>query len=320
MTAQEYIDSKLEELRKPSEALKPDKEELVDEIFRLIMSKKFRKYSAKPELQEHMKSAIKLNVENNEPINLTFLHGAYKLWRLDEAPEVDWAELFALMYYSSWVKPVCAIYEPGVWFDFFVDDLIVPKLNNVDIKVVEDYLASYKKLMDFLKPYQPENLKMTYTTVGSRFNSPEAFEESLQKNMAATSKELPVLTEQEKAMVELNTKVTEEQSRDLEWREKVFHLHNAYSQTKAEPGYHNQPTKIKVFTQPLPTGMVMSVGTTKDSVAKFWVGVGALSPRDDSFRQIILSPSQLEKSNFNWEDMNIEGLSGKNFSKIRVLR
>ncbi len=324
MTAQEYMETKLEELKQPVIIDVPeDKAQLASSIFRLLMSKKFRKYAATPELQEHMLSAIKLNIENDEPINLTFLHGAYKLWRLEETPEADWAELFSLTYYSNWIKQVCAIYKPGVWFDFFVDDLIIPIIDNVDTVDINKYIASYQNVMDFLKPYQPSNLNMTITPVSSRFSSPEAFNESLRVNVEKTKSSLenglPVLTDADKAMVELNTKVTEKQKQDPQWREKVLLTHNAYMITKAEPGYHNQPAKIKVFTQPLPTGMVIAVGSSKDSVAKFWVGIGALRPRNDSFRQIILSPNQLNEAKYAWEDVQFAGLEGKNFNRIRVL-
>lgn len=324
MTAQDYIQTKLNNLSESvGIAVPADNEQLIETIFRLLMSKKFRKYAATPELQEHMKAAIRLNVEAGEPINLTFLHGAYKLWRLDESPEVDWAELFALMHYTNWVKPVCEVYGPGVWFDFFVDDYIVPKLNNVDLADIEAYIASYQRLMDFLKTYQPKNLRMTITAVGSRFASAQAFDDSLAASLRAYAADmggkLPELSDSERASVELNTKVTDEQAKDPQWREKVIQLHNAYMRTKAEPGYHNQPTKIKVFTQPLPTGMVVAVGSTKDSVAKFWVGVGALLPRNDSFRQIVLSPSQLQTADYNWQEVRIDGLTGKNFTKVRVL-
>ncbi|HMI09974.1 MAG TPA: hypothetical protein VK497_06270 [Candidatus Saccharimonadales bacterium] len=324
MTAKQYLETKLEELKQPAALDIPEnKELLVDAIFKLLMSKKFRKYAATPELQKHMLSAIALNVENNEPINLTFLHGAYKLWRFDEAPEADWAELFSLMYYSNWVKPVCAIYKPGVWFDFFVDDLIIPVLDNIEPSDVEQYLASYQNIMHFLKPYQPENLKMTVTPVGSQFSSPEEFNKSLQLNIKKVESSpdggLPTLTDADKAMVELNTKATDEQRSDPQWREKVLLIHNAYMSTKAEPGYHNQPTKIKVFTQPLPNGMVMAVGSSKDSVAKFWVGIGALRPRDDSFRQIILTPNQLKEASYAREAIELTGLMGENFKRIRIL-
>lgn len=64
---------------------------------------------------------------------------------------------------------------------------------------------------------------------------------------------------------------------------------------------------------------VIPIGTTKTSVVKFWVGVGALQKREDSFIETILSPSQIEKSKFVWESTTIKGLEGKNFKKIRVV-
>ncbi len=325
MTAQDYIQNKLEELRQPTDLEKPkNPDELIDAIFKALMSKKFRKYTANEELRQSARNAIKLNVEKNEPINLTFLHGAYKLWRLEEAPEVDWAELFSLMYYTNWVKPICELYEPGVWFDFFVDDYIVNRLNNIPMADIHAYIESYQKLMDFLKPYQPVNLKMTITTVGSQFPSEEAFNNSLQGNLekltATTPGGLPVLNDAQRTMVELNAKPTTEQLKDPKWREKVFHLHNAYMPTKAEPGYHKgRPEKIMVFTQPLPSGTTISVGTTKSSIMKFWIGVGALQPNKESYSQVILSQGQLAKTKYELESTEIQGLDGKNFKQIRIL-
>ncbi|HEY2003744.1 MAG TPA: hypothetical protein VGH44_01350 [Candidatus Saccharimonadia bacterium] len=326
MTPQDYILSKLDDLAEPSAQPVPANDYgLQEAIFRAVMSKKFRKYSANDTLVEHVREAIRVNVEQRHPINFTFLHGAYKLWRLKESPEADWAELFALMYYTRWVKAICEIYEPGVWFDFFVDDLIVPKIDNIPLKDIHTYISSYQAVMDFLKPYQPKNLKMTITPVGSRFESPEAFDQSLTRSLAkliaATPGGLPQLTAEQRASVELNTKVTLDQTRDPLWKEKVYHLHNAYMATKAEPGYHkNRPEKILVFTQPLPSGTMISVGTTKDSVMKFWVGAGVLRPKVDSYRQLILSPAQLEETSFEFVDMEIPKLTGKNFKRIRILK
>ena len=325
MTAQDYIQTKLDELKQPVHLSKPENtEKLVEAIFASLMSKKFRKYSANDELKDYIKNAIQLNVEKNEPINVTFLHGAYKLWRLEEAPEADWAELFSLMYYSSWVKTVCALYEPGVWFDFYVDGYIVTRLNNIPDEDIRTYIKSYQSLIDFLKPYQPSNLKMTITTVGEQFSSEEAFDKSLHSNLekltAETTGGLPELSDAQRAMVELNTKPTEEQLEDPLWREKVYHLHNAYGATKAEPGYHKgRPEKIIAFTQPLPNGATISVGTTKSSIMKFWIGVGVLEPKSDRYKQVIVSPIQLENLDFDWEDIDIK-IEGKNFKRIRVVK
>ena len=64
---------------------------------------------------------------------------------------------------------------------------------------------------------------------------------------------------------------------------------------------------------------MLAVGSTKGSTMKFWVGAGALKPRDDSFRQVILSPGQLAKTKFHFEPAALEGLTGKNFQAIRII-
>jgi hypothetical protein len=325
MTAQEYIQTKLEELRKPLDLPTPQNdEELAEAIFKLLMSKKFRKYSATPEFIEHIKQSIRGHIEAGTPINITFTHGAYKLWRFKESPEVDWAELFALMYYTKWLKSICEIYRPGIWFDSFVDDLIIPKLNNVDLSEVGTYKLSYQKLIDFLKPYQPVNFKMTITGVGDQFASQEAFDEKLEQDVKAYAETLPgglpEVGEARKAMIKLNVKPSPEQTDASQWMAKNTLVHDAYiSKTKRGVGYTFRPDKILAFTQPLPSGVFLAVGSTKDSIAKFWAGIGALSPRGDSYRQLVLSPSQLENAQFTFKPVGIEGLEGKNFNRIRVL-
>jgi hypothetical protein len=325
MTAQEYIQSKLDELKQPLQLEKPkNDDELAEAIFRALTTKKFRKYALTDEYAQHTRSAITENIQKKQPINLTFFGGAYKLWRFDEAPESDWAELFACMYYTRWFAAVCAVYEPGVWFDFFLDDVIVARINNLSEDAVEAYKTSRQLILDFLKPYQPDNLKMTLTGLGSLFPSREAYEQALEQSIQQLASELPgglpVLSEAQKATTSLNVKATPEQLADPKWREKVELVHSAYMRVKHATGYAGASHKIGVFTQPFPSGTCIAVGTTKDSVAKFWAGVGVLRPKDDSFRQIVMPPSQLQEAAFIWEDIHITGLDGKNFHKIRVLQ
>lgn len=325
MTAQEYIKTQLQALNEPRNLPQPQSQaELINTIFALLTSKKFRKYSLTLEYSEHIKNSIKENVMNNQPINITFLGGSYKLWRLEEAPESDWAELFACMYYTRWIKPICDIYRYGVWFDFMLDDVIVAKLNNLDEADVDSYRESRDKILKFLKPYQPTNLNMTITGVGGLFDSREAYQKELDEAVQDLATKLPnglpQLTQAQLATTELNTKATPEQLADPNWREKVELLHMAYMVVKGSTGYSTASNKIRAFTQPFPNGTCIAVGTTKDSIAKFWVAVGALKPRDGSFRQIILSPKQLSAAHSVWEEVKIDGLDGKNFSKIRILK
>ncbi len=316
MTPQDFIQSRLKKLNQTTGI--PAQNNPEDQIVKLTLSKRFRKYSANDTLINHVKKVVHYCVERNQPINFTFLHGAYKLWRLEEAPCADWAELFALMYYTNYVKNICAIYEPGVWFDFFVDDWIIEDIDKISPDEIKSYLDSYRALIDFLKPYQPNNLKMTITPVSSQFASRQEFEQKLSDN--EQNLELPELDEVASRMVELNAKVDDSVKADPKWREKIYRKHNAYMIIKGETGYHKErPDKILIFSQPLPSGTTISLGTTKSSIAKFWVGVGALKVDRDSYKEVILSPKQLKDAIFDWQGVHIEGLDGTNFQKIRIV-
>lgn len=319
MTAQDYIQEQLNELKQPVEHVS-QKPGIADEIIRLVLSKKFRKYSISDEQDEHIKAAIKQCVTENKPIQMTLVFGGYKLWRLKETPEADWAELFALMYYTKWMKPICAIYKPGVWFDFFSDDVIVSQMNNAPAEGIKQYQKSFKQLLDFIKPYQPSNLNVTLNRVGDQYASDAEFQEELEQNIEKLKAELPdglpVLDDTARATLTLNVKLSDEQKTDPKWQEKVQLVHDAYAQSSKRRPYYRQPDKIMVMTTPFP-GM-LSVGTTKDSIMKFWVGAGVLRKKDDSYRQIIMSSNQLENGQFTEDKVTIPGLQGKNFTKVRV--
>ena len=327
MTPQDYIQSELDQLKTPADALPPpqNQDEMAAAVHRLLVNAKFRKYALSVEYAKHVKDSVYASVAANEPIKIVFFGGCYKLWRLGEAPEADWAELFAYMYFTRWLRPICDIYKPGVWFDFLLDDYIVPRLNNIPEADVEACRASREMVLKFLKPYQPANLNMTHTSEGGLFVSRQEYEESLERAIKQTADSLPgglpTLSEGAAASVELNTKATPEQLADPKWREKVELLHSSYYVARNGTGYYAPEThKIIAFTQPFAPGKPLAVGSTRNSVAKYWVGVGVLKPRSDgSLYQTVLSPNQLNGCQFDWQPAKFAGLTGKNFSKIRVL-
>jgi hypothetical protein len=219
------------------------------------------------------------------------------------------------------MKPVCELYQPGVWFDFFSDDVIVPKMNNVSPEDTKAYQASFKKLLEFIKPYQPNNLNMTLNRVGDQYESYEAFEVDLQGKIQALADSLkgglPELSDTARATLSLNVRTTPEQEADTKWQEKVQLIHDGYAQVEGRRPYYRQPDKLNIMTTPF-NGM-LSVGTTKDSIMKFWIGAGALKPKDGSYRQIVMSPNQLQQLQSHVEEISIPGLVGKNFKQIRIL-
>jgi len=119
MTAQDFIQQRLQELSTPEplQEVPPDKLEKV--ILTKVLSKKFRKNKADDTAIELCKKAIRFAVANDKPIKVGLLFGGNKLWRFDEAPEVDWAELFNLIYFARWMKTIASVYEHGAEFEYY---------------------------------------------------------------------------------------------------------------------------------------------------------------------------------------------------------
>jgi len=182
METKEYLLQRLISLKNKSPAV-PVSQKVTDYIYHCLMFKKFRKYSVTSEYQKHINSAVESCVSSNEPIKISFVFGGYKLWRLEEAPEADWAELFSLIYLTNWLKPITDVYPPGVWFDFFSDDAILETMNNVPKAHTGRYIESFSKLLEFIKRYVPENLSFTLNRVGDQYVTYEEFQKDLDRSV-----------------------------------------------------------------------------------------------------------------------------------------
>lgn len=223
------------------------------------------------------------------------------------------------MYFTEWLKPITEVYKPGVHFDFSSDDVIVERLNNVPKSDTEGYAKSFRLIFSFIEKYLPNNFKFTLTPVSSHY-SVEEFEIELKEKIATLEKELgglPMLDDKHKKMVELNVRLKPEQDKDPLWREKVELLHQSYYTLSRRRAYNRSKEKILVFCYRMDN--CVAVGTTKTSIAKFWPGAGALKPNGVEFSEQILSPWQIQDFKYNWQDIFITGLEGKNFKKIRIL-
>lgn len=307
MTPRDYILERLEGIK--SITVKTGTE-LADFVYATVMSKKFRKFSVSRETQNQIRTAIDLNIKHNEPIKIALPFGSYKLWRFEECPEVDWAELFSMIYYAYYLKSITDVYKPGVWFDFCADDAILELINNIPPEDTERYKQSFRTLIEFIQPYLPDNFQYTLNPVGERYSSKEEFLADLNSKIEELKKkDLAPLTERQVEMIRFNSKPKEGEELDFE-KNRLFH--DAYMGVSKRRPYHKAVDKILICSTPF-GGNSLPVGTTKTSVVKFQTGIGVLQKTGDSYIEYIYSPSQLEKSQFDWKDVAIEGLSGKNF-------
>ncbi len=324
MTPKEYILSQLERLGERSDAT-VGAEKLSDFIYEKLMSKKFRKFAIPDINKETIRKEVQQRVENSEPILIHYPFGGYKLWRLEESPEVDWAELFAIIYIVRWLKPICDVYKPGVHFVFRFDEVIVERLNNIPTKDTETYRESFENLLKYIKQFTPENIEFEVFLERSRYKDYAEFEKELAVEIEALRKERGknhILTDKEKAMIDLNVRLKLGQDDNPNWREENDLIHIAYYNLKAHKKHPRPNHRVEgIVAFPLLTRIsnIIAIGSTKTSVAKFWISIGVLQKRGDSYIEVILSPSQIKKSTLKKEEIDIEDLVGKNFKYIKII-
>lgn len=320
MSPQAYILEQLELLKTPETI--EQKESLIETCYARVTSKKFRKYALAAGGDQLIKAAIRTRIEKNESITFGFPFGAYKLWRLHEAPEVDWAELFTLLYFARWLAPLCALHKPGIHFVFCGQELLAEKLNNLSPEETNRYKESFNTLLRFLSACLPPNMHIELMPLRSIYEK-ETFNTRLEEEAQNNFPNLESLTipEREAKTILMNVRVTPEQERDALWIKKIYALHESFFM----PGFFSNAEKftrkedvICVFPTPI-GGNCVATGTTKSSIAKFWVGVGALKKSTDSFTPVVLSPQQLEAATAHDKPMSSLELPGKNFDSIRII-
>lgn len=321
MTIEEYIRSELKQLAEPIRHEDIGSHKIEDAIYAKVMSKKFRKLKADDEIAGIAKEAIRIAVEKNAPLPINFVFGGNKLWRLEEAPEIDWAELFSLIYFLKWMKSIASVHRPGARLEYYSEDIVLEVLNNLPPSETDQYSKTFRELIAWIQPYVPEGVTIAYRRYEEDYNSKEEFYKELevakQKVTDELKGELPTLSEEQKTATELNVRPTPGQTNDPLWREKVELIHQAIERTETIERYFYDPQYIPACPTYFPA--CLTTGSTKKSLAKFWVGVGALETSGDSYNALVLTPKQLEAADFEWQNVSIDGLIGKNFQRIRVV-
>jgi hypothetical protein len=177
-------------------------------------------------------------------------------------------------------------------------------------------------MLEFIAPYIPKGVTITYRRHIEEYEDPEVYykelEEAKKQVLSDNNGNLPKMDEHMLAATQLNVKLKPGQADDPEWREKVELEHQAIFETKTLKKICDDPYKI--WTCPTYYSDSVVTGSTKRSYAKFWAAVGVLKKENDSFVELVLTPKQLETADFTWENIEIPGLEGKNFKKIRVVK
>jgi hypothetical protein len=321
MTAQEYILSSLTELSTPIVLGDIGDATTEEAIYAKVMSKKFRKVKADEDAQRITKEAIHTAVATNSPLKLNVIFGGNKLWRFEESPEIDWSEVFTTIYLSQWMKSIASVYKPGAYLEYYSEDVVLENMNNLPKSETNQYSDTFRSMLDWMRQYTPEGVTVAYKRYGDEYASEADYLAELEIAKAKVLKELggklPELSEKQIRATVLNVRLKPGQADDSLWQEKAELIHKSIERTETMERYISDASFVPACPTQFPG--CITTGSTKKSYAKFWVAVGALEKSGDSYSQIVLTPNQLESADFEWEDINLTGLEGKNFKRIRVL-
>lgn len=316
---QSYLSNQIDQLN-GFDQISISKENLAQYIYNCLTTSKYRRHSISSEYQEHIKNVINTSINNSKPIPLVWVFGCYKLWRLKESPYVDWAELFFLIHKTNWLKPILAAYKPGVWFDFFADGIIVSQMNNLPESDQEKYQNSFLDLLCYFKNHVPSNLNFTLHTLESLYGSKSEykleFDQNYQKILEQDKITPFVLSDQQKSIIEMNTKSDHQLTAD-EFHQSQLLFETFGLSSKRRPYYR---TPDKIFLDSFPIKNTLPIGSVRTSSVRFWIGKGVLQKYNDTYIENILSISQINNSKFENHQINFDGLDNQNFKSIDVIK
>jgi hypothetical protein len=274
MTAQEYIEKRIKLLKTPVSYVEDlSDEERAAQIKMRLLTKKFRKIKATQDCIEVIDRVVKRAIETKTPIVLSTLFGGNKLWRFEEAPEIDWAELFNLFYYIDWAKTITPLHSPGVILDYYSQDVSVESLNNIPRAETDRYSASYRMMIEWLRPYMPEGVQIRYRRHYEDFTDPSTYYDELKVAKATILNEnngrYPTMSEQMRTATQMNVRLRPEQETDPLWQEKVELEHQAIFRTPTLGKLFAEQDRISLCPTDYEGSNSIITGSTKRSYAKF---------------------------------------------------
>ena len=131
-------------------------------IYQKLTTKKFRSHSLPYELEEEVKKKINTTVENNQPIHITVPFGGYKLWRLPTSPNPDWSEVFNILQLRNYLISITKFYKPGVILEYFSDEIMVARMNNIPQNDLDNYTNNVQKIIDVIRKTLPKNFILKF--------------------------------------------------------------------------------------------------------------------------------------------------------------
>ena len=138
---------------------------LHNRIYNLLLNNKFKRWAVADSYKVKILKTIKICIKKNLPIHFTYPFGGYKLWRLDSAPYVDWAEFFSISYIIRRLFIISLIYKPGFNIEFISENYFTHKITYISMSDLKKYRDSFKELILYFRKIIPKNIQISYKDI-----------------------------------------------------------------------------------------------------------------------------------------------------------
>lgn len=145
-----------------------------DDIYKAIISSKFRKTKITPEAEIDIRSKIHSSVLNNEAIQFSVPFGGYKAWRLELDFAPDWAEVFNVAYLMRYATHIIKVYPYGVHFNYTYQGGIMYCISDTPKDKAENYYIVFKEILGLFNKLS-DKVRFDLVDISNLYNSKEEY-------------------------------------------------------------------------------------------------------------------------------------------------
>jgi pyoverdine/dityrosine biosynthesis protein Dit1 len=301
-----YIENHLNNLFNTNVRSKELAEDIVEVLFMIITSTKFRRTSLSNETKDDILCKIIKKVSKNEPIEFSYPFGGVKSWKFKCFPYPNWAELFCLDHLVKFSSRISQIYQPGVEITFSSGDYVMSYANNIPKHYSETYLEYFSKIITFVNLKTPRNLIFSIQRIADMYSDVEIQEELVQNLLKCKNEWRNYSSDYQNNLLKsarnnflLNGIIDFSAASDLEksdlWNQSTF-KNLAYLSLERRRLFNKRSDRIQIVNINGPT-LSIHLGSTSASTVQFWVGEGIVEVRKERTVSQIYSSNQLMSKN-----------------------
>lgn len=307
MTTQEYLNNLITTVPTYILSVEDEKQIKFEGIERFVYKKlsstRYRASAIPNELELAVKAKIHYCIENRLPIHITVPFGGFKKWQLPSYPDIDWAEVFNIIFLREYLAPIAVAYEYGVLLEYFSDEVFISRMNNYPQADLDKYNNSFRELVQEVRNYLPKNFTMKLSKIRDQISQDEILNR-FDKTIADLRIKWQSLPEEEREYriqkSERNYRSDFENVNEENRIETLIDstmVHDAFifgDWDKDIPWAFGKDMIALGFRYTGTWGI--HIKSSKTSTAQFWVGIGALKLEGNVYLPTILTYKQLLES------------------------